>query len=400
MTRTPHPRTSPAWPRLTALAALVLLPGCALAGRGGPARQPLERLQIEVVELLDVAEPSPAYYRERARLEVMGSELDEVLIRLVENPDVDENIRANALTLLADRGAPGVVRLARRMLLSSAEDQVRAAAVTGLQRFAADSPQAKNALRAAVGDVSRGVRLVAVQGLDVEDAPLLRALLREEADAQVRLISRQLLTVFESRGAPLLEDERGDLRTSGADTVPRLVFHPVTRDREGTSVGAVWVEMPNSTLVPVAQEVEVVANVVPAFFDPPREHVVVETGRTIQVRQLRSGATRSVGPGIAPRVIPFTDRFVYLLEDPARREESPNGTVLEYRVMRASFTAGEPDEIGRMRALLRADRQRGASPARWMVVGELRQGWVLRGPGLSPFLLPGSADGPPLPPGS
>ena len=56
-----------------------------------------------MVRILDVDEPSPAYFRERARLEVMGPELDAVLIGLVEDEGVDENVRANAVILLAEK---------------------------------------------------------------------------------------------------------------------------------------------------------------------------------------------------------------------------------------------------------------------------------------------------------
>ena len=45
-----------------------------------------------------------------------------------------------------------------------------------------------------------------------------------------RVIAQQLLTLFESRGAPLAPNERGELRTSGGDTVPVLVYQPSVRD--------------------------------------------------------------------------------------------------------------------------------------------------------------------------
>ncbi|HEX8361512.1 MAG TPA: HEAT repeat domain-containing protein [Longimicrobium sp.] len=382
-----RPRSAPAPARLLALPALLVLSGCFWGPAGGGPRP--ERLQARVTRVLDAETPSPAYYRERARLEVLGRELDEVLFRMIRDPAVAEHVRANAVTLLADRHAAGALTLLRRVLVSSADDAVRLAAVTGVQRFAVDSPQARNALRAAVGDPSRLVRLNALQGLDVEDVALLRALLAREEDPEVKLIARQLVTLFESRGAALARNAQGELRTVAADSAPQIVFHPERPDPAGgPQVGALWVEMDRARLVPLAQDVEVVGDVVPAYFNATRTAVVYEAAREIRVRDLRTGQTRVVGPGIAPRLLPFTDRFVFLQEVPSERQDTIGGTSIVYRVVRAPFAAGPTERLGLLSAVARADRDRGASPARRMVVGELRQGFVLRAPGMAPFVLP------------
>jgi hypothetical protein len=379
-------RFAPASARLLALPALVVLTGC-FWGAAGTGPTP-ERLQARVTRVLDSETPSPAYYRERARLEVLGRELDEVLFRMIRDPAVPEHVRANAVTLLADRQAPGALTLLRRVLVSSADDEVRLAAVTGVQRFAEDSVQARNALRAAVGDPSRLVRLNALQGLDVEDADLLRALLAREEDPEVRLIARQLVTLFEGRGATLARNARGELRTAAADSAPQIVFHAENAAPGAPQVGALWVEMSGRRLVPLAQDVEVVGEVVPAFFNAARTAVVFEAAREVRVRDLRTGETRVVGPGIAPRLLPFTDRFVFLQEVPSERQDTTGGTSIVYRVVRAPFAGGPTDRLGLLSAVARPDRDRGASPARRMVVGELRQGFVLRAPGMAPFVLP------------
>ncbi|HEV3049202.1 MAG TPA: HEAT repeat domain-containing protein, partial [Longimicrobium sp.] len=279
-----------------ALSGLAALGGCALMQPSAPPRYGNRLFVNQVVRILDVEEPSPAYYRQRARLEVMGPELDAVLIGLVEDDTQDENVRANSVILLADRRAAGSMQLLRRQLMASSSDMVRVAAVHGLQRFAADSAGARNALRAAAGDPSALVRLNVLQKLDVEDAPLIRGLLAREDDARVRTIARQLLELLEARGARLVRDTRGDLRTSGREEAPQVVFHPAWRDSlGGVEVGALWVEIPGATgLVPLAQEVEVVDDVVPAFFNVERTLVVFEAGGEIRVRDLRSGATRVV----------------------------------------------------------------------------------------------------------
>ncbi len=387
-------------PRLLALAALlVLLGGCASVFRRTPPPSfGYQRLYVESVRVLDVDEPDPAYYRARARLEVMGRELDEVLTAIIHDGTLGENIRANAVTLLADRRGFNAVDVLRRLLVSSNADPVRAAAVVGLKRFAADSAGVRNALRGALSDPSSRVRLGALQGMDVEDAPAIRLLLTKEDDGQVRTVARQLLTLFEARGAALARDERGDLRTAGDDTVPRIVFHPQWADTLASlKAGALWVELPgHSDLVPLAQEVEVVDDVVPAFFDAQRSSVVYEAGREIRIRDLRSGQTRTVSAGIAPRLLPFTERFVFVREVPGSRRPLPDGsTEVEYAVMRAAFAGGAPETVGTLRANIRGTRYGAASPARVMVVGEGREGFELRGPGIRTFILPGPTENAP-----
>ncbi|HEU0014975.1 MAG TPA: HEAT repeat domain-containing protein [Longimicrobium sp.] len=384
-------------PGLALAAALLLAPGCAMINPP-PPRYGTHALTWQVRRMLNVEEPTPAFYRERARLEVMGPELDEILIGMIEDESLDEPARANAVLLLADRQAPYSVTILRRQLLSSPSDRVRAAAVTGLQRFVPDSAVARTALRAAVGDPSSLVRLNVLQHLDVEDAPLVRALLRREENGAVRTIARQLLTLLEGRGAPLEPDERGDLRTAGGDSVPHIVFHPTQSDREGRlDVGALWVEMPDAALVPLAQRVEVVNGVVPAFFDPNRRVVVFEEDRMIHMRDLASGQARQVGQGIAPRVMPFTKHFVFVREVPGSRREDVAGTLIDYEVLRASFEGGEPLVIGRTTAAANPNVHRGASPVRWMVVGEVRDAFVLRGPSMVDVALPGPFEPPPAP---
>lgn len=391
LTRHPRPLLRAARAAFAA-AGTAALGACAGAG-GAPAYGP-RPLVNDVARLLDVSEPSPAYYRDRARLEVLGPELDAVLIGLIEDVGADEAVRANAIVLLADRRAPGSMDILRRQLAASASDDVRAAAARGLQNFLPDSAGARNALRAAAGDQAAVVRLVVLQRLDVEDAPLVRAILPREENAQVRTIAQQLLTLLEARGAPLALDERGDLRTTGPADGPRIVFHATWSDSVARlQAGALWVEMPRAQLVPLGQQVEVVAGIVPGFFDPSRTVVVYEADREIHMRDLRTGTTRTMGRGVAPRVVPFTEDFVFVREVLGARTVEGEGSVgIEYEVLRSSFSGEEPRVIGRLTATARSEVRGGASPVRWMVVGEARDGFMLRGPGITPFALPGTLD--------
>jgi hypothetical protein len=390
MSRTPFTR-SPRQARLLALLAVLGMGGCAsLLSRTPPPRYGPQKLRYDVIQVLDVDEPSPGYYRQRARLEVMGPQLDSILAQLAADGDAKDNVRANAVTLLADRSQPGSVAVLRGVLSSRGSDAVRAAAAAGLQRFAPDSPAVKAALRGALHDPSDRVRLGALQGMDVEDVAFIRGIIAREESRQVRTVARQLVTLFEARGAPLVPDSRGDLRTTGDDTVPRIVFHPTGGPSDGLRSGALWAELPGGrSLVPLAPRVEVAADVVPAFFDPQRRVVVFEGEGQVRVRDLRTGATRAVGEGLAPRPIPFTERFVFLREVPGSRHPEGAETVVQYTVLRASFAPGAVEAIGTLQARISPTRLGGASPARTVIVGEATDGFVLRGEWLTPFVLPG-----------
>ncbi|HEX2094472.1 MAG TPA: HEAT repeat domain-containing protein [Longimicrobiaceae bacterium] len=378
---------------LVLLLALAALPAC---WRGGVQMVPSgQRLTNEVRRILAEDEPSAAFYRDRNRLEGMGTEIDPVLVALVNDPEAAETVRANALLLLADRRAPAAVPVMRRILLTTEEDELRAAAVVGLQKFAAESPAAANAIRSAVDDPSSRVRLSVLQALDVEDVELIRALLRREENPQVRAVAKELVSLAESRGAALPPSPDGTYRTTVPEGEPQIVFQPSWTDSAAAiRVGALWVEIPEQRLVPLAQRVETVAGVVPAFFSQDRSSVVYEAEREIRVRNLRTGASRVLGPGVAPRLIPFTDRFVFLEEQRPRRREVQGGTELTYEVLAVSFAGGVPERLGVLRVTARPDRHANASPVRWMVVGESAEGFVLRGEGMSTFLLPNPFRGP------
>jgi hypothetical protein len=376
------------------LAALLLCAAPAACGAFQQVPAPgYPRMAVEVQEVLAEVDPQTALAR-RARLDRMGGALDEILVRLIGDPEVDGRVRGNAAVLLAERNPPLAVLVLRRVALTSGNAELRAGAVAGLHRLSFTRPEAANGVRASLGDPSELVRLTALQLLDVDDARLVRQLLADEDDRQVRLIAGQLLMLFEARGAPLAPDAKGDLRTAGPDSAPRIVFHPLVSDTASrTAVGALWVEEPGRELVPLAPEVEVVANVVPAFFEPRGTAVVFETQREVRLRDLRTGATRVVGRGVAPRPIPFTDRFIYLEEIPGERRQVEDGTLMEYLVVLCAFGDARKEPLGILRAIARADRWGNASPVRTMVVAEHPSGFFLRGPGISPFLLPSPFEG-------
>ena len=106
---------------------------------------------------------------------------------------------------------------------------------------------------------------------------LIRALLRREEDPQVRSVGKALVALAESRGAPLPPEGDGTYRSTAQDDEPQIVFQPSWTDPvAGIAVGALWVQLPGEHLVPLAQRVEVVAGVVPAFLSPERSAIVYE----------------------------------------------------------------------------------------------------------------------------
>jgi hypothetical protein len=371
---------------LLAAAAIASLPACA---HQHTLEQPASvRFFTEVREMLAIGEPSPEYYSARTRLEDMGTEVDAVLVAIARDPEGRPVARSNALMMLADRRSPAALPVLRQTLLTEESEAQRAAAVLALQRMIPDTPGAVNLIRSAVGDPARTVRLNALQALDIRDVETIRAVLEVETDPDVRRVAIQLVSLAEARGAPLATDRRGALRTAGTETDPQIVFRPAAVDSTADlSRGDLRVELPSAPDLPLAPMAEVVAGVVPAYFSPDRSRVAYEVDREIRIVDLRSRSTRSLGSGIAPRPLPFSQDFIFLRPLLTAPRQADGRTELTYAVYQASFD-GEVTHIGELQALARPDLHGNYSPVRWMVVGETSEGFILRGEGISTFKLP------------
>jgi hypothetical protein len=372
------------WPLLAP--ALLGVGGC--VHRSSAPLPPSVQFSREIREILTIEHPSLEYYDARSRLEAMGPEVDAVLTALAYDAEANPIARANALILLADRRSPIALDVLRRMLLTSRNALLRSAAVLGLQRLGSRSEEAMDLIRSAIGDPDRQVRINALQALDIRDVALVRTVLESETDREVRRIAEQLVALAETRGAPLAPDRRGALRTTGPDSVPHLVFRAAHHDSvAGTAIGDLRLERPAGPDIPLAAAAEVVGDVVPAFFSPNRSKVVYEAEREVRVLDLETLERRSLGRGIAPRLIPFTDHFVFLREQPGARREVEEGTEIRYHVLRAAFGGETPELVGELRAVARMERHAHYSPVRWMVVGETPVGFVLIGEGISTLLI-------------
>jgi hypothetical protein len=376
-------------------AAPALLGLAACAPNRPPELPAPARFSMEVRQILNHRESSPDFFRARSRIEQMGPEVDAILVSLARDPDAKTLARGNALLLLADRRSPAAISVLRRVILAEPDEEVRAMAVLALQRLAAESEEASNLIRAAVSDPSRAVRLNALQVLDVRDITTLRALVEHEPDPEVRHVAVQLIAIFESRGAPLAPDRRGALRTAGDATDPQIVFRPVRADTiSDLAVGDLRIELPNAPDIALAPLAEVVGRVVPAFFAPDRSRAVYEVDREIRTVNLANHHMISLGPGIAPRVIPFSNDFVFLRPVADAGTELPDATELHYEVFRAGFDDTQAKLVGEMTATARPERHANYSPVRWMAVGESPNGFVLRGDGVSTFPLSTPPDEP------
>lgn len=371
--------------RLLLLLLVVGVVGC--VPRRRPELPAPQRFALEVRDVLARHRPTPASFEVWNHLQQMGPELDPVLVGLARDREQRTGVRVNALLLLADRQSAAALPVLRSLLLADRSAAVRAAAVLALQRLDPRPEEADRLLRIAVGDPARAVRLNALQALDIGDVETLRALLQKERDAEIRQVAMQLISVAEARGAPLVPDRLGALRTLATEVDPQIVFRPVRVDSAAeVALGDLRVELPSGRDVPLAPRAEVVAGVVPAFFSQDRSQVVVEADREIRVMDLASRRVRNLGPGIAPRVLPFTDQILFARE--IAREPAPQGTQLRYQLFRASFDGGAPEMIGELVAEARPGLHANYSPVRWMTVSETPDGFVLRAEGLTTFPIP------------
>jgi hypothetical protein len=335
-------------------------------------------LTSRVWALLSSDDRSPLDFRRaRIELEQLGPDVDTVLVSIAYDRSARPPVRANALLLLSERRAPAALTTLQWALFNADHEVIREAAVLGLNRYASESVEAQNAIRSAVADPSPRVRLNALQSLDVHDINSIRALLRTERHGLVRDIATQYLALSEARGAPLLADAKGTFRTASLEHEMRLVLRPDTVDqRAGYARGRLGLESPNGSYLPLAHDVEMVRNVLPAFLSPDRNVAVMEAGRTIVLRDLKRREAIYLGAGFAPRPIPFSDAFVFLREKPAP-PRTPADTRI-YEVFRAGFNGSGAERIGEMRVALPLDPATGLSPVHWMTIGEAMDGWVLK----------------------
>jgi hypothetical protein len=226
---------------------------------------------------------------------------------------------------------------------------------------------AEQLARLALEDAAAEVQAEALHVLGDRDADVLRAFIPRAADEELRIIATDLVRVAEARGARLTGDDQGVLRRETPDGFT-VTFQPRTRwPQWDAAVGTVAVTRAGAA-VATLEGIEAVAGVVPVFFSAEGTHIVFERDRQIVVREVEGAAERVVGPGLAPRVLPFTDDFVFVREAQNGRTDLRAQMRIMYEVLRVPFAGGEPEVIGGFNALVAHDRHGNYSPVRWMHV--------------------------------
>lgn len=405
---------------------MLLLPmGAGCAGRGGHGTpEPIDDrpMPADPEARLRWALANRQSRERRAALSALEDSLGDLmnsrLAGIVRDSAAHPVVRANAVALLGERHATAELG-AFWAALEDGDARVRAAAARALEGIIVmDEAAAIRLLRRALRDPEPLVQAEALRSLGDADVELLRRFLDSGPPPELARIATDLIRSAEERGAPLravasrpamspagagdAAQPGGDAlaKQAGADAAgfvlertaasgPRLEFRAArTWPQWDAAVGELVVTPPGGAPVSVSSEVEVVGRVVPAFFSVDGRYLVYEAARQIRVRDLAGGEERVVGPGIAPRVVPFSDSFVFLREIPGERQDGRDEVVVRYTVFRAAFAGGEPESLGEIRAVLRMDRRGLYSPARWMRVRERNGVFVLEGESMGTFALP------------
>lgn len=377
---------------ISKLAILCLTIACAGASTGVPAtpppageRQGDPRLYalLGAVPLAPAAQDSlDAYEREHWRdfMEQVGL--------VAEDPVAGLEARYNAVRIIGERRAAAQLP-ALRAAATDPDPRVRAAVVVAAARIAEKNGEGRSLVEAALVDRAAEVQAKALELIGTSNLPLLRGFLARHDTGEIATIARSLVRVAEERGAPLAGDSAGALRRV-LDEGVTLRFQPVRRLPEANAAIGTLTVTPRQGAAFSVDSIEVVQNVVPAFFSADARHIVYERGRSIHVRDLQTGATRALGPGIAPRPRPFTGDFVFMREVAGSRGEVRDRIRVRYEVVRAGFAAESPapSVLGAIDAFSQMRLNGGFAPVRWMRVIENEGAFTLEAEGMETFRLP------------
>ena len=327
----------------------------------------------------------------RAQIEVSDSlasvysDFDARLARVAMDSTAPPLIRSNAVLLLADRRVPRLeVYLA---VLDASDDRVRAAGVVALRPFLTQWTSAIGLVRAALNDSSTLVQAKALETLSDAYVEDLRVYVKRTRDKDLRAIATDLIRTAEERGAPLEQADSTGLLRRTATTGQQLTYRPLKHwENWGVTLGVLEVAQPGKPAVRISDSVEVVRNVVPAFISADGKYLVYEANRNIHVRELATAADRMVGSGIAPRLIPFSESFLYLRARPEGKVQTANA--IEYDVVQSPFAGGTAQVIGLVSAEVKQEVHGRAAPVRWARVRESEGSFQLTGDSMKPFRLP------------
>jgi len=393
--------------RLAAVLALLLLAAPACAARAqGPAEPEAVLLAAppgtgiddatygRAVALLDTVLVRP----ERAdRLEALrpGTRaLGELLAAVAQDDRTPVYARGNALLMLGERGV-------RRLdvfgpALADPAVEVRAAAAVGLGSLLAVSydPRTVALLQRSLGDAERDVRARALEALADHAPDVLREYLATGPQEPLASIARSMLALAEQRGAPSATGEAalGPLTKTSEHGI-QLVYEPAARwpDLEATQ-GTLRVRLPDGGVRDLAEGVEVVAGVIPAFVTADGAAVVFESDREIHIMDVATGERHSLGAGIAPRPFPLRPSLIYFKPRDEALPGERGGSSLLYDVVEAQIEGQGRQILGTITAPISPAVRGGYTPIRWIRVREAGGGFILHSPQTAAFPLPDPFD--------
>ncbi len=325
---------------------------------------------------------------ERVDVFLGTTEMDRRLGLVAEDSSNPAVIRINALQLLAHRKAVGQL-FAFTAALRSPEERVRMAAVSAMRDFLpAAEGTAVAILERALRDPNPRIQARALELLSDRDVDVLRAYLPHTANQELRDVTRALIRVAESRGAALVPRDTAGTLEQVTESGVTITFRPVRRWPEwDAAIGEVSVTLPNKKRVVIANDVEVVGNVIPAFALGDSA-LVYETNREIHVRSLRDGADRKLADGIAPRIMPFTQDVIFFRKVDERTLPTPTDVPFRYHVLRISPAGGEETTLGEVKATTKNAVKGNYSPVRWSRIREMNGSFYIIGETMGEFGLP------------
>lgn len=328
----------------------------------------------------------------RLETELGAAALDAMIARVAADPAMPLPARANAVLLLGDRGA-GSALGAFRVTARDTSHLLRAATMAAIGGILeARRAEVVAILETGLADPDPLVQSKALQSLGGSEPGVLRRYIAASPSGELRGLAVDLLSMALQRGAPWADSADVAAGTEMVRTATgglRLVYRPTRTWATGpASVGELLVAPEGAPPRRIATDVEAVAGVVPVVLSPDERMLAVEAGRRIRVVDLETSGERDLGPGIAPRPLPFSERFVYLVEREAERRQEGRLTHLVYDVFETAFAGAAPRRIGTLRTTARPDRFGAYSPARLMRVEQRGPVFVLAVPGSDDFGLP------------
>jgi hypothetical protein len=387
---------------MKAVLAIVMVAACAAcaagprtAGRSEPPPQRADFAHDSALFELLASPPSADRVDSLRQLEQRtGLALADTLADIAEESTVHPVLRANAIAILGRLRTPRHL-IVIQPLLEDPDERIRLAAVGAAREFLAVRPEsAMRLLSIAAMDSSLAVQARTLEAVTDRDVELLRAWMRRGPAPALEPVLQQMIAVAEERGAPLEPDTATRVLVRRGPNGGTLRFRPAQEwPQWQIAVGRLELQNARGTIT-LGERVEVVRNVIPAFFSRDGEFLVYEEQREIFVVDMATAAKRGVGPGLAPRALPFTDDFAYARLVPDSATELRSGARLEYELVRGAFapsTSSESGVLTRIAVNISFDVAGGASPLRWMRIRETADGsgFELAGPGIATVPLPG-----------